>query len=76
MTWLIALKGKLALIVGAVIGLLILYINILKSAALKKEIKQQKARSNYRDKANEALIEGLENESKDNTLDYFDDKPK
>ena len=76
MTWLINLKSKLALIVGAIIGLLILYINVLKNIALKKELKQQKAVSNYKDCANEALIKGVENESKDNTLDYFDDKPK
>ena len=76
MTWLLKLKSQLALIVGAIIGLLILYIGVLKRAALRKELKQQKAVSNYKDRANEALIKGVENESKDNTLDYFDDKPK
>ena len=61
---------------GAAIGFLVLYVNILKSKALKKELKQQKAVTRVKDKASKALNEGLGNESKDNTIDYFDDKPQ
>ena len=71
MTWLLNLKGKLALILGAALGFAILYINVLKNIALKKEIKQQKAVSKVKDKANKALVEGLENESKDTKRGYF-----
>jgi len=74
--WLINLKGNVTLILGAAIGFLVLWINILQKSALKKELKQQKAVSKSKDKANEALVKGVENEAKDNTLDYFDDKPE
>ncbi len=73
MNW---LKSKLVLIGGAIIATLALYISVLKNKALKKEIKQVKAVSKVKDKANKALVEGVENENKDNTLDYFDNKPK
>ena len=38
---------------------------------LKKEIKQQKATSKAKDKSNEALVKGIENESKPITRGYF-----
>ena len=61
---------------GAAIGFLVLYVNILKNKALKKQIKQQKAVTRVKDKANSALVEGIENEAKDNTIDYFDNRPQ
>ena len=69
--WL-AIKSKLALIVGAIIGLLLLYINALQKVALRKELKRQKSVSDTKDKANEALIKGVENESKPIHRGYFD----
>ena len=75
MTWLINLKSKLVVIFGAIAGLLLLYSSHLKKVALRKELKQTKAVSKAKDKSNKALVEGIENENKDNTLDYFDDKP-
>ena len=73
--WL-AIKSKLALIVTGIISILLLIISALRLAASQKELKREKAVSKGRDKANKALNEGLSNEAKDNTLDYFDDKPK
>jgi len=69
--WL-AIKSKLALIVGAIIGILLLYIGALKRIALQRELDHSKAVSKGRDKANEALIKGVENESKPIHRGYFD----
>ncbi len=68
MNW---LKSKLVLIGGAIIAALALYISVLKNKALKKEIKQVKAVSKVKDKANKALVKGVENENKDNRRGYF-----
>ena len=73
--WL-AIKSKLALIVTGIISILLLIISAQRRAVLQREIDLNKSVSKGRDKANEALIKGVENEAKDNTLDYFDDKPK
>ena len=72
MTWLLNLKSKLALILGAAFGFALLYISALKRTALKKELNQQKATSKAKDKASQALNEGLSNESKQINRGYFD----
>ena len=76
MTWLLNLKSKLALILGAVIGVLLLIVSAQRRGALKKELKQQKAVSKVKDKANSALVEGIENESKTVKRGYFNDSDK
>ena len=73
MNW---LKSKFVLIGGAIISFLLLYVGYLKNAALRKEVKQQKAVSKGKDKANEALVKGVENESKKVKRGYFSDNPK
>ena len=72
MTWLINLKSKLVVIFGAIAGLLLLYTSHLKKVALRKELKQTKAVSESKDKANEALVKGVGNESKKIKRGYFD----
>ena len=73
--WFNKLKSQLVLLLGAILGGLLLYISALKRAALRKEINLQKGKSNYKDRANEALSEGLENEAKKPTnRGYFDNK--
>ena len=67
------LKSKLLLILGAIVGVLMLYISALKKAALRKELEQEKASSDYKGKANKALKEGLEDENKPIKRGYFDD---
>ena len=73
-SWLTGLKNKIVPILGAILGVLMLYISALKRAALRKELNQQKAGSDYKDRANKALSKGLENEAKKPTnRGYFDD---
>ena len=74
-TWFSKLKSQLVLLLGVGISILLLYISALKRAALRKEINLQKGKSNYKDRANEALSKGLENEAKKPKRGYFSKNP-
>ncbi len=67
------LKSKLLLIGGAAIGFLLLYISVLKRAALQKEVNLSNSKSKQKDAANKAAMEGLQNEAKPAKRGYFDD---
>ena len=68
------LKSQFALLLAAIIGFLALYISVLKQTALKRTLKREKGLSKGRDKANEALNKGIDNENKPTGRGYFDDK--
>lgn len=73
-TWLSNLKNKLVLILGATVSVLLLYISALRKAALQKELTRQKNASKRRDRAWEALHDGINEENKPVKRGYFDDK--
>ena len=69
-----AIKSKLILLFGGIIGLLLLYISALKNRALRKEIQIKNSVSEAKDNANDAMMEGLENEARKPIYrDYFND---
>ncbi len=74
-TWFTGLRTKLLGILIAVVGFMALYINVLKKDALQKEIKNLRATSRGKDKANKALSDGLENENVKVKRGYFSKKP-
>lgn len=68
------LKSKLVLVLGAAVGILLLYVEHLKNKALKKELKATKHKHEVETKANEALSKGLQEEAKPVNRGYFDNK--
>ncbi len=65
---------KVIAFLGATVAALLLYISSMKKSAVEEKLKESEAKSEYKDEASEALVEGLENENK-STPDrtYFSD---
>ena len=61
------------LIFGAIIASLFLYVSALKRIAISTELSQKEALSKHKDKANDALAKGLENEAVKPSRGYFSD---
>lgn len=66
------LKSQLVLVMGALIGILILYVKQLENGALKRKLKRQQQQAEANNRANEALNKGLGRESEKVTRGYFD----
>ena len=75
-TFLSNLKNRLVLLLGAILGVLLLYISALKRAALQKDLDQIKAASKARDRYTDAFIKGIEDENKPIKRGYFDGSGK
>lgn len=57
---------------GAMIGILLLYVKTLETGALKRKLKREQDASKVTKKANDALNEGLGRESEKVSRGYFD----